>query len=266
MTTSQSQLSDFIPFPFPGGAYEYPGDELAEQWARLHQGDAEPWPEDPKVQDAWRAYHAGDFARAVALGNDAGEAGINVVNKALVIHASYLLEDKYAKRAAFELAASNAEKLQKRQPDNANAWYFHALALGRYSQVISISKALSQGIGDKIKSSLEKALALAPEHAEAHIAFGAWHAEIVDKLGAMIGGLTYGAKKEESERHFQAALVLIPDSAIARMEYANAQVMLYGKSRLKAAEALYAEAASCEPADAMERLDVEAAREELEEE
>lgn len=50
------------------------------------------------------------------------------------------------------------------------------------------------------------------------------------------------------------------------MEYANAQVMLYGKSRLKAAEALYAEAASCEPADAMERLDVEAAREELEEE
>nr|WMW30646.1 putative tetratricopeptide repeat family protein [Aeromonas allosaccharophila] len=83
-------------------------------------------------------------------------------------------------------------------------------------------------------------------------------------MGAMIGGLTYGAKKEESERHFKEALALIPESAIARMEYANAQVMLHGKSRLKAAEALYAEAAECEPMDAMERLDVEAAREELE--
>ncbi|MGH1390859.1 MAG: hypothetical protein ACRAUZ_11985 [Aeromonas jandaei] len=261
MTTSQLE---FVPFPYADAAYDYAGQKLADNWERLHQGDAEPWPEDEQVQDAWRAYHAGDFAQAVALGEAAGEAGLNVANKALVIHASYLLEDKYAKRAAFERAASHAEKLQKRQPDNANAWYFHALALGRYSQVISISKALSQGIGDKIKASLEKALELEPDHAEAHIAFGAWHAEIVDKLGAMIGGLTYGAKKEESERHFKEALALSPDSAIARMEYANAQVMLHGKSRLKAAEALYAEAAECEPMDAMERLDVEAAREELE--
>ncbi|MGL5322901.1 MAG: hypothetical protein ACRDAK_19020, partial [Aeromonas veronii] len=242
MTTSQLE---FVPFPYADAAYEYAGQKLADNWDRLHQGDAEPWPEDEQVQDAWRAYHAGDFARAVALGEAAGEAGLNVANKALVIHASYLLEDKYAKRAAFERAASHAEKLQKRQPKNANAWYFHALALGRYSQVISISKALSQGIGDKIKASLEKALELAPDHAEAHIAFGAWHAEIVDKLGAMIGGLTYGAKKEESERHFKEALALIPESAIARMEFANAQVMLHGKSRLKVAEALYAEAAEC---------------------
>lgn len=263
MSTSQPE---FVPFPYVDGSYDYPGKKLATHWARLHQGDAEPWPAEPQVQDAWRAYHAGDFARAVTLGEAAGEAGINVMNKALVIHASYLQQDKSAKRAAFERAASQAEKLQQRQPDNANAWYFHALALGRYSQVISVAKALSQGIGDKIKTSLEKALTLAPDHAEAHIAFGAWHAEIVDKLGAMIGGLTYGAKKEESERHFKAALALIPDSAIARMEYANAQVMLHGKSRLKAAEALYAEAAQCVPVDAMERLDVEAAREELEEE
>lgn len=263
MTTSQPKLSDFTPFPWPDAAYDYAGERLAQHWDRLHQGDAEPWPEDEQVQEAWRAYHAGDFARAVSLGLGAGEEGLNVANKALVIHASYLLDDKYAKREAFELAASNAEKLQKRQPGNVNAWYFHALALGRYSQVISVSKALSIGIGDKIKSSLEQALTLEPDHAEAHIAFGAWHAEIIDKLGAMIGGITYGAKKDESERHFKAALAIIPHSAIARMEYANAMVMMHGKSKMAAAEALYGEAAACEPLDAMERLDVEAAREEL---
>lgn len=47
------------------------------------------------------------------------------------------------------------------------------------------------------------------------------------------------------------------------MEYANAMVMMHGKSKMAAAEALYGEAAACEPLDAMERLDVEAAREEL---
>jgi len=47
------------------------------------------------------------------------------------------------------------------------------------------------------------------------------------------------------------------------MEFANALAMLYGKRKLAEAERLYAEAAECEAADAMERLDVEAAREEL---
>jgi hypothetical protein len=40
--------------------------------------------------------------------------------------------------------------------------------------------------------------------------------------------------------------------------------MLDGKKALKEAEKLYGEAAECEAADAMERLDVELARAELE--
>ena len=39
--------------------------------------------------------------------------------------------------------------------------------------------------------------------------------------------------------------------------------MMFGKSRIKEAEQLYARAAQCTPADAMERLDVEAARAEV---
>ena len=39
--------------------------------------------------------------------------------------------------------------------------------------------------------------------------------------------------------------------------------MLFGKSRMAEAEALYQEAAQCEPCDAMERLDVELAKAEV---
>ena len=64
---------------------------------------------------------------------------------------------------------------------------------------------------------------------------------------------------------YQQALKLNPARAIAMVEYANGLVMLEGDKRMKEAEKLYAEAAACEPLDAMERLDVEMAKAELEE-
>jgi cytochrome c-type biogenesis protein CcmH/NrfG len=136
--------------------------------------------------------------------------------------------------------------------------------LGRYAQGISIVKALAQGIGTKVKSALDTAVKLAPKHADAHIALGAYHAEIIDKVGAMIGGLTYGAKKDAGLKHYETAMKLNPDSAIARIEYANGLVMLEGKKAVPQAEKLYAEAAACDPQDAMEKLDVELAKSELE--
>ena len=86
---------------------------------------------------------------------------------------------------------------------------------------------------------------------------------MIDKVGAMIGGLTYGAKKDAAIDHYQTAIKLNPDSAIARIEYANGLVMLDGKKALDEAEKLYGEAAACKPVDAMERLDVELAKAEL---
>jgi cytochrome c-type biogenesis protein CcmH/NrfG len=64
---------------------------------------------------------------------------------------------------------------------------------------------------------------------------------------------------------YQQALKLNPKSAIAMIEYANGLVMLEGDKKMKEAEKLYADAAACEPADAMEVLDVEMAKAELEE-
>ncbi len=55
-----------------------------------------------------------------------------------------------------------------------------------------------------------------------------------------------------------------PKSAIAQIEYANGLILLFGKSRLAEATKLYEAAAACDPADAMERLDVERAKAELE--
>jgi len=250
-------------FPYPDAAYEYSAASLKKAWKRLHAGDAEALPKEAALLEAWIAFHAGRFEDAAKAGLAQGVAGYAVANKATCIYATYLEKNEAKKLKLFQEVAERCEQQQAEQPNNAAGFYWHAYALGRYAQGISITKALAQGIGGKVKASLESALKLAPAHADAHIALGAYHAEIIDKVGAMIGGLTYGARKDEGLRHFQKALELNPDSAIARVEYANGLVMLDGKKKLQEATALYEQAAALQAADAMERLDIALAQEEL---
>ena len=251
-------------FPHPDKAYAYDGAALKKQWDRLHRGDGEPFSKDVAVLDAWRHYHAGEFQQAVEAGIAAGGAGINAAVKAQSIYANYLEKADKVKLALFEEAAGWAAERRAEAPKDANAHYLYAYALGRYSQGISVAKALAQGFGGKIKDALIIALKLAPGHAEAHTAYGAYQAEVVDKVGGIIAGVTYGAKKESALEHYQKALKLHPESAIARIEYANGLILLFGKTRLGEATKLYEQAAKCKPMDAMERLDVELARSELE--
>ena len=266
--------------------FDYDGPALQQNWTRLHIGDREPYPDAAyldmlvekhpvlkpdapiaeaadTLQKAWRAYHRGDFQEAFQLGRSLGLLGANVANKAEAIQATYLEHDKETKLAMFHDAAQRAEDLQKAAPELVNAWYLYAQALGRYAQGISIAKALAEGYGGKVKGALERALAIEPKHADANIALGAYHANVVHKIGALAARLTYGASKEAAVEHYEAALKLNPGSAVARIEAANGLAMLFGKSKLADATKLYEEAARCEPADAMEWLDVELAKSEL---
>jgi len=251
-------------FPKPDKSFQYAGAALKKNWPRLHRGDCEPFPEDAKVQAAWRSFHAGDFGKAVELGLACGMAGYAAANKAATVYASYLETDDARKSTLLLEAAQRCEELQSAAPENVNAWYLHAYSLGRYSQSISVVKALAEGLGGKIKHSLTRALTIEPKHADAHIALGAYHAEVIDKVGSLVGGLTYGAKKHIGVEHFETALKLNPDSAIAHIEFANGLAMMFGNARLKEAEGHYQEATACTPADAMEWLDIELAKAELE--
>lgn len=253
-------------FPYADDAYVYTAAGLKKAWARLHANDAEAFPSNPELVQAWIAYHAGDFEKAAQLGLAQGVDGYSVANRATCIYANYLEKSDKKKLDLYLEVAERCEQQQEEQPKNAAGFYWHAYALGRYAQGISVVKALSQGIGAKVKNSLDTAIKLAPKHADAHIALGSYHAEIVDKVGSMIAGLTYGAKKEEGYKLFKKAAELNPNSAIAHIEYANALVMLDGKKKMDEAVALYEKAAAHEAADANERLDVELAKSELEDE
>lgn len=255
-------MAKWTAFPHLGD-YAFDAAGLKKHWARLHAGDAEPLPKDPAVLEAWALFHNGEFQKAAEAGLKCGDAGITVANKATCVYANYLEKKEKAKLDLFQEAVQRAEAQARAEPSNPNAWYWQAYALGRYSQGISVAKALAQGLGSKVKEALERTISLQPRHADAHIALAAFHAEVIDKVGSLIGGMTYGAKKELGLKLFQDGLKIHPVSPIAMVEYANGLVMLEGDRRMKDATRLYEQAAEAEPFDAMERLDVELARAEL---
>jgi tetratricopeptide (TPR) repeat protein len=251
-------------FPHSSTDYDYAGDKLDEAWENLHLGDKEPFPADSALQDAWRSFHRGDFQQAVERADALGLAGHAVANKATGIYATYLEDDLKRKTALFQTAIERAEKAIRECPDDSNSHYFHAFNLGRYSQSISVVKALKQGVGGKIFKSLQRAIEIEPEHAEAHTAAGMYHAEIIDKVGKLIGGMTYGASEAKALEHFETALAITPEAPIANIEYANGLYLLYGDRELDKVTDLYVKASELTARDAMEKLDIESALAELE--
>jgi tetratricopeptide (TPR) repeat protein len=282
-----AKSSKWASFPHDAKAFGYAGDALKKAWPALHAGDNEPYPDakraqtlidaagkaaksldaadlSAKLQDAWRAFHRGDFQTAFETGESLGALGASVAVKALGIHATYLVKDEAEQLKRFDQAAKLAEAAINVLPDEANSHYRYAFALGRYSQGLSIAKALKQGIAGKVRVALETTLELAPKHAEAHTALALYHAEIIGKIGAMIGGLTYGAKAAEAESHIKTALKLTPDSPIAHVEHANVLLLLYGDKKEDAAASAFEKAGKLKPKDAMEALDAAYANAQLE--
>ncbi|MFZ5558141.1 MAG: hypothetical protein ACOZDY_15720 [Pseudomonadota bacterium] len=274
-------------FPHPDDDYAYEGAALKKHWARLHQGDLEPFPDAARVEElldaspparksagkagadpkalaaslvqAWSLFHRSDFGAAAALGWSLGFVGYPVASKATGIYATYLEPDTKKRLQLLKDAADQAEKAREALPDDANAQYFHAFLLGRYGQGLSVMEALSKGLGGKIREGLDAALELAPGHAEALVASATWHAEIVAKVGGMVARLTYGASKDRALDHYKQALKAAPKSPIVPVEYA-AGLRLLGADKSGAARRLLAQAAKMKPADAMEKLDVELAK------
>jgi tetratricopeptide (TPR) repeat protein len=283
-----AKKSSWAPFPHDAKAFDYAGEKLKKAWPALHAGDAEPFPDDkraaalikaagkhaPKgvdapalaeaLQGAWRDFHRGDFHQAYEAGSRLGPVGASVACKALGIHATYLVDDEAEQLKRYEQVGQLAEAAIAALPDEANSHYRFAFGMGRYSQGISIVKALKLGLATRVRKALEATLELSPRHAEAHTALGLYHGEIISKIGALVGGMTYGAKASEAEKHLATALKLTPDSPIAQLEYGNLLLLLHGAKKEDAAAGAYEKAAKLKPRDAMEMLDAQFAKSQLE--
>lgn len=257
-----SAAGSWTPLPYDDTP-RFSASDLHACWPRLHAGQGQalpPVPADAALAEAWAHYHNGAFEQAVALALAQGPAGIALANQATAVYANYLEPRESVRLSLFKQVAERTQAQLLRQPDDCHALYWQAFALGRYGQAISVARALALGLGTKVKGALERVVELQPGHADAHVALGVFHAEMIDKVGPLVARMTYGVRADTAIALFERALGLHPQSASALMEYGRALLILHGDGQMDEATRLYEKAAQIEPADARERLDVELAR------
>jgi tetratricopeptide (TPR) repeat protein len=255
-------VADWMEFAHTGD-FTYNVSRLKRNWAKLHAADALEMPSNPQVLAAWALFHSGRFKEAVVTGVDAGPDGFSVVCKATCVYASYLEASEKNRQVLFQDIAKRASDHCAVYPDNASAFYWHGYALGRYSQGISVAKALAQGVGGKVKNALEAAVALDPGHADAYVALAAFHSEVINKVGALIGNMTYGVRKDTGLALFSKAISLCPSSPHVLIEAAHGRLMLEGEGLADEADALYRQAMRLKPRDAHEKLLIDLTRRNL---
>lgn len=243
-------MADWIEFAHVAD-FHFDTAKLKRNWARLHASDGETLPANAQVQAAWCLFHSGHFKEAIVTAMDAGPQGYSVVNKATCVYALLLEPNEKSRQALFLDVAKRAAEQCAADPHNANAYYWYGYALGRYSQGISVAKALAQGIGGKVKKALETTIALHPDHADAHVALAVFHAEVIDKVGTLIAAMTYGVRKDTSLALFAKAQALSPKSPYVLIEAANGRRVLEGDDP---AQDLYTQALRLKPRDAQEKL------------
>lgn len=272
---------EWVAIDFPED-YLYADERLAQHWDRLHHSDREPWPDRESValwlgengypeaeylvqalREAWRDYHAGRFESAWQRGRELGLPGAYVASRALGVHTMHLADsDKHRElwKYNLDLLRELDRKDQLRTP-NMNLALVYVAA--RYAQNIGIFQAMRQRSPNVLRQRLEAILEDAPDHPEAHLGLGGFHAELIGRLGATLARLGYDARAKSARQHYQRALELAPQSILIHVEYAHGVLMMDRDGARREAIALLENALELTPLDAAGHLEQQRAREML---
>lgn len=252
-------MSAWLPCPYTAD-YRFDADRVRAQWAVLHAVDDEPAPDSDALLQAWALFHSGQFEQATDAGLALGIDGLSVANRATAAHATLVEPHEPTRIELFRRVHARACAHAAQRPRQPSAWYWQGYALARYANGIHVARALAQGLGTQVRAALEAALTLDPRHAYAHVALGTFQCAVIDKVGPLVGAMTYGAHAATALDHLREAQRLAPESPAVLHECASALLLLDGEAHLTDATQLLERAAQRTARDAVERLWVELAR------
>lgn len=165
------------------------------------------------------AYHAGNYLQSAAQSESEGSAA------ALAFAAQALIADAITRKERFcvaclERAQAKAEQAIELDPQLIDGYIQRAVAIGFRGRAIGISEARSEGLAEKARESLDKAIALDRANIWARASLGAWHLEIVHHAGPILAEFSYGASRSQGLKLYREALAEAPNIAILHFHYA----------------------------------------------
>ena len=142
--------------------------------------------------------------QAVEAGTAAGGAGVNAAVKAQIVYANYLEKigqgEARAARGGRGLGRRAPRAKRRRTPTRTTSTRSRSAATARASRS---RRRWRRASAARSRTRSPTALKLEPKHADAHTAFGAYQAEVIDKVGGIVAGVTYGAKKDSALEHYR---------------------------------------------------------------
>jgi tetratricopeptide (TPR) repeat protein len=204
------------------------------------------------IDDARAAFEEGRFLEAANLAEALGTSGgYALAAQSLAVYGHRVATG--GERTGFlERAMQLGEEAVCADSTNPEAYYQSAHAVGRYAQSVGILTALRRGLAGRARGLLEAALAISPDFAEVHMAFGGWHAAIAS--AGRVARFIYGGNRENAVIHYERALELAPDSKVVLLEYALRLPELDREGGRERARKLLSKAAELPVRDAYEKF------------
>lgn len=255
---------------------------LEQLWPQLHSIDGEPFPavnrisaqlENAQAQDgaeqrdiveiteqlqqAWLAFHQGRFEEAYSKGRQLGPLGSYVAHLAANVYGVAFVSEQN-RSEYFQQAIHDIELTLPNFPPEVNYYYAHALHLGRYSESVSTAKAVSGGSLMAFKRSVERCLAMNPEHIPSKLAYAALMAEAIAAVGEFAAKLTFGATKQKVFDCYEATLALKNPPPVVYLEFAKGLVLLDKKRQKERISRLLKQAIAAPVLDALDQIDLQA--------
>ncbi|MBX9755785.1 MAG: hypothetical protein Q8R10_08210 [Pseudomonas sp.] len=281
------------PFPQDQSAYDYSGDKLRSAWPQLTRGFGANYPfpdadwvvkmatQNPKalemtvragtgftgkpeeaelyaakLQDVWRLMFRGDFAQAKADGLKLGVGGQVPAMFAQVIYALFLAPDQASKQHLLEEVISYTDQAGELVNADPMAMFGRVYAKARLGEELPIAVVLKRGYTSEIPEELDALLKKSPNQPYALALYGGYQAGVIRKVGAFVGGMTYGVDADKMEQFFARSFKQANNLPIGHYEYANALTYVYGDDEHEKALEQLKLAASLKPINAMEALEV----------
>lgn len=281
------------PFPQDPSAYDYSGDKLRNAWPQLTRGFGANYPfpdagwvikmasQNPKavemtakagtgfsgkpeeaelyaakLQDVWRLMFRGEFAQAKADGLKLGVGGQVPAMFAQVIYALFLAPDQASRQQLLEEVIGYTDQAGELVNADPMAMFGRVYAKARLGEELPIAVVLKRGYTSEIPNELDALLRKSPNQPYALALYGGYQAGVIRKVGAFVGGMTYGVDAEKMEQFFARSFKQANNLPIGHYEYANALTYVYGDDEHAKALAQLKLAASIKPINAMEALEV----------
>ena len=204
------------------------------------------------IEDATTAFEEGRFLEAADLAETLGTSGgYALAAKSLAVYGHHAATGD-DQSGFLQRAMRLGEEAVRADSTNPEAYYQSAHAFGRYAQSVGRFTAFRRGLAGKIRGLLEAALDIYPDFAEAHMAFGGWHADIAN--AGRVARFMYRANRKNAVIYYERALELAPDSKVVLYEYALRLPELDREGGRKRARELLSKAAELPARDAYEEL------------